>query len=315
MKSIVLSVIVVATLVSAGIGSTFAGFVDTEVSEGNYVQAGISDLLVNGKNDPIGYKLRFDHATPGKSTDFFIDLYNWGKCQGGNVYMHFKDVESTEDGQKTHNGINYVYDGVAPSPAPDVPVGYRAAVGSEPQGAGVWSSEPEKISEVGDGYIAQYYIADDDPNLLGEDYASCVSAHLDVVVEVCDDGADGILDNADDNGDGQISSAERAAHNWVTIPSLTGKLSAIECHKNLLGFLVTQTYGWIHVDVTVEQLLASEWIDADGNIWPQGAAVGIDYDGDGNIDADDFQYAWWPTNALQGDKAEWAMLFELTTDP
>jgi len=315
MKSIVLSVIVIATLVSAGIGSTFAGFVDTEVSEGNFVQAGISDLLVNGKNDPVGYKLRFDHATPGKSTDFFIDLYNWGKCQGGDVYMHYKDVVSTEAGRKTHMGIEYVYDGVAPSPGGDVPDGYRAATGVEPQGAGVWSSEPEKISEVGGGYIAQYFISPTDPNLLGEDYASGISAHLDVVTEVCDDGLDGILDNADDDGNGQISATERAAHQWKIISDLTGKLKDLNCNKTLLGFLVTQTYGWIHVDVTVEQMLASEWIDAAGNIWPQGTAVGVDYDGDGNIDADDFQYAWWPTNALQGDKAEWNMLFELTTDP
>jgi len=40
-----------------------------------------------------------------------------------------------------------------------------------------------------------------------------------------------------------------------------------------------------------------------------------DYDQDGTIgDADDVMLNWWPTNALQGDKATWSMMFELITD-
>jgi hypothetical protein len=315
MKNIFLSVVVVTTLVAAGVGGTFAGFVDTEISEGNFVQAGVSDLLVNGKNDPIGAKMQYVHAAPEKSTDIFIDIYNWGHCQGGDVYLHFKDVDSTEDGVKPHMGIDYVYDGVTPG-TPGIPDGYREAVADEPVGPGVYSSEPEKISEAGDGYIAQYYIDPADPNVLGEDYASGVSEHLDVFVEVCDDGLDGILDDADDNGDGQISATEYAAHEWVAIPSLSGKLVDIECNKNHLGFLATQQYGWIHLFVVIQQIYAEEWVDpVTGELWPDGTAAGVDYDMDGDIDADDFQKAGWPTNALQGDKAEWAMLFELITDP
>ena len=316
MKSIILSAVVVTTLVTAGIGGTFAGFVDTEVSEGNFVQAGISDLLVNGKNDPIGAKLQYVHAAPCKSVDFWIDIYNWGVCQGGDVYMHFKDVDSVEDGTKLHNQIEYVYDAVTTGTA-GIPDGYREATGDEPEGADVWSSEPEKLSEVGEGWIAQYWISDTDPNLQGEDYASGVSEHLDIVVEVCDDGDDGILDDADDNGDGAIDATERAAHNWVIIPSLSGKLKDIECNKNHLGFLVTQTMGWIHIDVHLQQIYAEEWYDDQDRLWGStgSTAVGVDYDGDGDIDNDDFQKAGWPTNALQGDKASWAMLFELITDP
>jgi hypothetical protein len=316
MKNILLSVVVVTTLVAAGVGGTFAGFVDTEVSEGNFVQAGVSDLLVNGKNDPIGPKLRFVHAAPCKSVDFWVDIYNWGECQGGDVYLHFKDVESIEDGTKLHMGEEYVYDGVTPG-TPGIPDGYRIAVGNEPFGAGVWSSEPEKISEVGDGYIAQYYISDNDSNLLGEDYASGISEHLGVTVEVCDDEPDGILDDADDNGDGSISPTEYAAHNWVNIASLSDKLALIECQKNHLGFLPTQQAAWIHIDVHLQQIYAEEWYDAQGRIWGStgSTAVGVDYDGDGDIDDDDFQKAGWPTNAVQGDSAEWSMLFELITDP
>ena len=316
MKSIILSAVVVTTLVTAGIGGTFAGFVDTEVSQGNFVQAGISDLLVNGKNDPIGAKLQYTHAAPEKSVDFWIDIYNWGVCQGGDVYMHIKDVESEEDGTKLHDQIEYVYDAVTTGAA-GIPDGYREATGDEPKGAGVWSSEPEKISEVGEGWIAQYWISDNDTNLQGEDYASGVSEHLDIVIEVCDDGDDGILDDADDNGDGVIDATERAAHNWVIITGLSGKLKDIECNKTHLGFLVTQTMGWIHIDVVIQQIYAEEWYDAQDRLWGStgSTAVGVDYDGDGDIDNDDFQKAGWPTNALQGDKATWDMLFELITDP
>jgi hypothetical protein len=317
MKNILLSVVVVSTLIAAGVGGTFAGFVDTEVSEGNFVEAGISDLLVNGKNDPIGPKLQYTHAAPDKSTDFFIDVYNWGVCQGGDLYMHFKDVDSIESGTKLHDGVRYVYDATDNLSPGAIAKGYRPATGVEPKGAGVWSSEPEKISEVGDGYIAQYYISDNNSNLLGEDYASGVSEHLDIVTMVCDDGQDGILDDADDNGDGSISAAERAAHDWVIIQSLTGKLKDIECNKNHLGFLPTQQYGWIHLDVVIQQIWAEEWVDAQGRFWgsANSTATGVDYDGDGDIDADDAQKAGWPTNALQGDKATWSMLFELITDP
>ena len=323
MKNVLLSVVVVATLVAAGVGGTFAGFVDTEVSEANFYQAGISDLLVNGKNDPIGAKLQYTHGAPCKSVDFWVDLYNWGKCQGGQVYMHYKLVTSEEDGTKTHDGEEYVFDDTTVSTTPGVPNGYRLATGTEPKGPGVWSSEPEKISEVGDGYIAEYYIADNNSNLLGEDYASGISEHLDVTTEIALKGSVGeILGNPDLNGDGEVSSSEAgnwtaSGNRWKIVPSLSGKLADIACHKDYLGFLETQKMTYIHIDVHLQQIYAEEWYDGAGIRFDQtgSQAVGIDYDLDGDIDLDDFQKACWPTNALQGDKATWDMLFELIADP
>jgi hypothetical protein len=312
MRNIVLSIAVIGTLIAGGIGGTMAGFVDTEVSEGNSYQAGISDLLINGMNDPIGAKLTYTHGSPGKSVDFWVDAYNWGVCQGGNLYAHFKGVESTEAGTKTHNGLEYVYTGNQNDGGTgDVPKGYRVAVGNEPAGPNVWSSEPEKISEVGDGYIAEYYITATDPSLLGEDYASGISDHLDVFVEVPYKGSVGVeLGNPDTNGDGTVSQTERTewvtnGNRWVSIASLSGKLANIECHKDFLGFLVTQEKTFIHIDVVLQQIAADEWLNG---------GAGVDYDLDGDIDDDDAQKKWWPTNALQGDKATWDMLFELFTD-
>jgi hypothetical protein len=287
MKNILLSVVVVTTLVVAGVGGTFAGFVDTEESQGNFIQAGVSDLLVNGKNDPIGPKIQFVHAAPCKSVDYYIDLYNWGECQGGDAWIHLKNVDSREAGTKEHMGVEYVYDGLEPETA-DHPMGYREAVGDEPVGPGVWSSEPEKIAEVGDGFVGQVYIDPANPMVMGEDYASGISEHLDVVIEVCDDGLDGILDDADDDGDGTVSAAEYAAHEWKII--LAGKLATLECQKTYLGFLATQEFTHIHVDLHIQQI--------EDPAWPG-----------------DPQLMYWPSNALQGDIATFDMLFELITDP
>jgi hypothetical protein len=311
MKNIVLSAIVVTALVTAGVGGTMAGFVDTEVSYGNFIQAGISDLLVNGENDPnIDAKIQFDHVTPSKSVDFWIDLYNWGKCQGGDIYMMFKDVQSVEAGFKNHYGINYVYDGVAPgsgSLPTGVPFGYRPPTGVDPVGAGVASSEPELGAEEGNFWIAQTYISSTDPAIMGVDYASGVAANTDVHVEIPLVGTAGnILGDPDTDDDGNVSAAEYAAwivngNRWQTVTAFSGKLADINFDKVFLGFLRTQEMTFVHVDVVINQL-------ADP-LYP------FDYDQDGDIDAADDQLKWWPTNALQGDLATWAMMFELTTDP
>jgi len=286
MKNMVLSIMVVSTLIAAGIGGTFAGFVDTEESEGNFYQAGILDLLVNGKNDPIGAKLQYTHGVPCVSVDYWIDVLDWGVCQGGNLYLVLKDIVSIEDGTKYHHGDDYVYDGVA-TVGGDIPDGYRPAVGVEPAGAGVWSSEPEKIAEVGDGEVAQIWIPSDHPCLLGEDYASGIADHLDMKIEICDDNGDGTLDNADDNGDGNVDSTEYANHNWIVVVS--GKLADFPPdYKLYLGFLETQKISYIHCDVHLQQLECPDWPDE--------------------------QTKYWPTNALQGDRATWSFMFELTTD-
>jgi len=298
MKNILLSVAVVATLVASGVGGTFAGFVDTEVSQDNFIQAGISDLLVNGENDPnVPAKIWFDHVTPCKSIDFWADLYNWGKCQGGDVYLHFKHVESVEAGYKEHDGDSYVYNG-------------DYIIGTDPTGAGIASSEPELGAEEGNFVIGDLLIVADpvvEPGLMGVDYASGIADHLDILVTVPLIGAAGNeLGNPDTNGDGAVDAAERAAwetagNRWVIINSLSGKLSDIECQKNYLGFLRTQHMTFIHFDVHLQQITDP--------LYPR------DYDLDGDIDDDDAQKRWWPTNALQGDYATWDMLFEMITDP
>ena len=322
MKSILLSVVVISALVVAGVGGTFAGFVDTEVSEGNLYQAGSLDLLVDGSNDPSSV-FNVTCGVPCTSADEWVEVENRGECTGAMLYLHFKDVVSVEAGIK---------DGEICERTPDATdenwvFGYRTATGDEPIGANVATSEPELGAEEGGNYIAQYYIEPDrnpdgstnnnpDPNLMGQDYASGIADHLGVIVYVCDNNDDGWLDNPDSDGDGTVDKTEEAAATWIA--KFSGKLVDIECDKTELGKLNSQDITFIHFDVHLQQLYAIEWYDADGDLW--GTANyddtngGVDYDKDGDIDADDFQKAVWPTNALQGDKATWAMLWELNTD-
>ena len=302
MRNMVLSFVVVSAMLAAGIGGTFAGFVDTEESLGNSYQAGIIDLLVNGKNDPnVPARITVDCGVPCNSIDRWIGLYNWGQCTGGFVFMHFKNVVSEEDGKKSHLGAEYVYDGLTPGTGwPGIPAGYRVAVGNEPKGPGVWSSEPERIAEVGGGRVWQIDIlplgqgGPWESCLMGEDYASGIAEHLVVTVTVPLKGLTGdVLGNPDANGDGVLHAAERAAwqtagNRWKIIANLNGHLNDIQCKKTLLGRLLMQEKTFVRVSVHLQQIECPNWPDK--------------------------QTKWWPTNALQGDKATWDMLFELTTD-
>lgn len=304
MKNIWLSIVVVGVLVAAGVGGTFAGFVDTEESQGNLIQAGISDLLINGENDPdVLAKIYMDCVIPGKSTDFWVDAFNWGHCTGGDLYMHFKDVVSTEAGTKLHDGVEYVYKLVRTNPdAYD----YVAATGDEPIGAGVWSSEPEKGAEVGGIQVGNVMISTTDPDLMGEDYASGIADNLGLIVTVPYKGqnATTVLGNPDTDGSGAVDGTEytdwAVSNRWAAITGLNGTLSNIACSNVYLGKLLTQEMTFIHVDVVVNQILAT--------------MRDYDQDGDTTDDPDDIMLNWWPTNALQGDLATWTMMFALITD-
>ena len=319
MKNIVLSIVVISALVVAGIGGTFAGFVDTEVSRDNYLKIGILDLLISGvptnvlvqhndslpDADPpntIGVIVGVDNFDPQKpSVDLFIDAYSRSTVDGF-LYMHYKDVQSVEAGSKDGK----VYERSSNS----------YVTGTDPTGALLASSEPEWIAEHGLGQVGQTQILANDPALtwqanmalrqgLGEDYASGVADHLSVSTYKYLD-ANGILTDPDINPtDGKVSGTEKTelvarGGSEVLVTELTGLLKDINSVNTKLGTMKPQTRTMIHVQLDVPQILGPSY----------------DYDGDGGaIDADDNILRWWPTNAIQGDKATWDMLFTLTSDP
>ena len=66
-------------------------------------------------------------------------------------------------------------------------------------------------------------------------------------------------------------------------------------------------YRKFKIELHLQQLEAPEWAD-----WPNSG--GVDYDQDGDIDDDDAQKRWWPTNALQGDQCIFDMVFYFQRD-
>ena len=100
MKNILLSVVVVATLVAAGVGGTLADFSDIEVSEDNSFATGALDLVVSNNlgteyPDDVPTFFMIQDAYPCCDKSVFLDLHNYG--QGWQVdpycYIHIKNVE------------------------------------------------------------------------------------------------------------------------------------------------------------------------------------------------------------------------------
>jgi predicted ribosomally synthesized peptide with SipW-like signal peptide len=107
MKNIMLSVVVIAALVTAGLGGTFAHFSDTEESLGNYLQTGSLDLQVNGWDDPdVPPKIWGTCIAPCKSRDFTIEVENMGQCEyPAYLWMHIKNVDCGEVPQEKTGGM------------------------------------------------------------------------------------------------------------------------------------------------------------------------------------------------------------------
>jgi len=258
MRNIVLALIVVAVMVTGGLAGTFAGFVDTEISPNNFVQAGIMDLLVNGKNDPnVPPKISIQWIQPSKSYDFFVDVEYWGhSTHNGDLWMKYKNVESIEAGNKT--GLVYwgapIFDYLPGSPV----------------GPNVASSEPELIAEEGNGMVDQIYIPPFGPCTLGVDYASGVATHLDVLTWAYDPDHNGILDDPVDPATGDV---DLTPGNWFEIASLSGKLATLTT-KDFVGKLQPQVPSKIWIRVHLQQIACPDWPDPQTKWWPTNALQG-----------------------------------------
>ena len=103
MKNVVLSVVVIAALVVAGIGGTLADFSDSEEEMGDTIQAGSLDLKVNGEDDPNVLPFSFTGVIPDKLIDVTKTVANVGTIDGW-LYLHVKNVLCTETNDKDLNG-------------------------------------------------------------------------------------------------------------------------------------------------------------------------------------------------------------------
>ena len=99
MKSTFLTVVIVCSLVIAGIGGTLATWADSEVSMGNRITTGSLDLKVNGEDDApwgngVPTKVTIDCMVPCKVYGPYpVELWNAGICEfDSHAYIHFKDM-------------------------------------------------------------------------------------------------------------------------------------------------------------------------------------------------------------------------------
>ena len=298
MKNIILSVVVVATLIAAGVGSTLADFSDIEISEDNTFSTGALDLVLSDhqgqeyQGDDVPAFVQLGNAWPCCTKDYYIDVHNYG--QGDQfipwVYLHFKNFSCSYvepkliyewircedvDGDGDLDCVICTQDEIdaglcKPVNEPEFVAECGGVVGEDETGApivvpgvGCCYGENCQLDEHVDVLllIAGPYTHDEYPNsgsVPGKDW---------VALDMTD---------YDENGDGVL------------------KMSELLCKEIELGQLANCKKFWIDLRFHLQDV-------------PE-AYFGMDYC------ADDGKWDHWPTNALQKDAIEFDMAFELLQD-
>jgi predicted ribosomally synthesized peptide with SipW-like signal peptide len=289
MKNIFLSVVVVATLVAAGVGGTLADFSDIEVSQDNYFKTGSLDLTVSDESlneyngDEVPAFIQYEGAWPCSDKSYFIDLENWG--QGVQfvpwAYVHFKNVECYWVYPKLlYMWVNEAGEEV---PAPPPPEGYdKWHEGLQGQGYPKPVTEPEYVAEYGgiagekaDGTLQEV------PGI-GPFGENCeLKEHVDVAIEVC-----GPWPHADK----PLPSLQLP---WRTV--WTGKLVDLECQEIELMQIPNCNGMWVHIIFHLQEPCEE------------------DFDMDYFDETIPSEAKWndWVTNAMQKDGVHFDMAFEL----
>ena len=300
MKNIFLSVVVVATLVAAGVGGTLADFSDIEMSEDNFFSTGSLDLAVsdylgkeyNGETVPAIYEQ--SDAWPCCDKSRFFDLENHG--QGAQiepeVYVHFKNFDCYWVQPKDLSVI-WVDDAGNVVDEPDNAPGAGKAQGNLPDFPKPLT-EPEYVAECGG-------IAGEDVNGnpvtvpgLGLCYGeTCeLPEHIGVLMWVAGPWP---------HEDKPETAAKVPAAAWtlVTLPDPNHdgvtKLNELECEQINLGELPCNEGIWVHISLHLQD------IDEDD--------LGL-HCFDENIAAE-AKWDHWPTNAIQKDGVDFDIAFEL----
>jgi predicted ribosomally synthesized peptide with SipW-like signal peptide len=315
MKNILLSVVVVATLVAAGVGGTLADFSDYEVSEGNYFKTGALDLTVSNfmgveeQGDDVDVLCAFKDAIPCCDKSFFFDLENHGQGDQGtpHAYMHIKNLE-----------CGWVVPKVVWEWIECDPVTGECVIATPPdplpvhgdQGTGYPKpvNEPEFVAECGG-------VAGEDVNgdpvvvpgvgcCFGEDCQ--LARHVGITIEIAgpyphetkparsdlvddDDWTDiDLSDYDDDPADDDI------------------KVNELVCEQIDLGNVPYNEGIWVHVALHLQDIDEDDLIDQ-GLLTDPGTGYGWF---DDTIDAE-AKFDHWPTNALQKDSMHFDIGFEL----
>jgi predicted ribosomally synthesized peptide with SipW-like signal peptide len=310
MKNIFLSVVIVATLVAAGVGGTLADFSDIEISEDNKFATGALDLVLSdymgqeyqNATGTVPAMFHVVDAIPCCSKDIKIDLHNEGQGFQFNphVYLHIKNLDCGWVVPKQVWAWVDETGATVPAPDPEPPAGTQQ--GDRPDFPKPLN-EPEYVGELGG-------LAGEDVNgnpvyvpgvglCYGEDCQ--LARHVEIEIRVAGPYPCTTM----------LTAAEVPDVDWVTLdlsrydtddPLSIGiiKLSELECEEIGLGSLPYSTKIWVNLVTHLQD------IDEDLIFDP------------GFFDETIYEEAkWdhWPTNALQKDYVEFDMAFELFQNP
>ena len=278
MKNIFLSVVVVATLLAAGIGGTFAHFSDTEEVFDNYLQTDELDLKVStltkvqgvwvsgGEYDQPNIPAlvtKDDYMEPCLDYSFHFDLHNVSEFITGTAYMHLKNPRCVDIPTK---------DGEA-------------------------KPEPEIVAEQG-GMVGQVWVPG-----IGE-IPCFLSRHIEVVsieIEKMDGTSIGTVDLAPydtDPVDNVVKMNELICNNvkLCDIPACNSVVVIIDFHLQ---------------DIDEDDLINEGYLDPPATPAPGDGGY---FNGE---DDDIKKKCWdhWPTNALQKDRILFDILFSLAQAP
>jgi predicted ribosomally synthesized peptide with SipW-like signal peptide len=189
---ILLSIVVIAALMIAGIGGTLAGFSDTEESFNNIIQSGSIDLRVNGKDqapwgEGIDTIIQLDRIMPDKEYWAKVIVANCGESLEADqetpepawLYIHFKNMVCTND-EPEHLGIDIS------NPQPDWPdIVLKNPDAILPPDGSPFKPEPECVAEFG-GMVEQTWV--DGLGQLGDE--CCLGTHVEITIWVDDETGD-----------------------------------------------------------------------------------------------------------------------------
>lgn len=308
MKNVILAVLAIAALTTAGIGGVFADFSDIEVSQDNYFQSGSLDLAVsnylgvhyNGSNIPVFWEIA--DAWPGCDKSVFFDLENVG--QGFQVipslYIHFKNFDCYWVQPKDYSTIWVDATGAIVKPPANAP-GPGQPQGTLPDYP-CPKTEPEYVAELGglagelkDGTLQTV------PGIgLGYGERCQLKEHIGVFkIEIAGPYPDEIKPK---------TSADVPAADWKPVDlsaydeNKDGhiKLNELECNQALLVKLPCNEGIWVHVSLVMQDF-------DEEDAYTQGL-IPRTYFEDTYPEA---KWDHWPTNAMQKDGVTFDIAFEL----
>jgi predicted ribosomally synthesized peptide with SipW-like signal peptide len=309
MKNIFLSVVVVATLVTAGVGGTLADFSDIEISEDNYFKTGSLDLVVSDymgveyDDPPTTFSIK--DAWPCCDKSEFIDLHNYGQGfqKDPYAYLHIKNIEcGWVVPKRVYAWINCVGGECVKVDEPTPPSGGWVE-GVQGTGLPKPVTEPEYVAECG-GVAGE----DIDGNPVVVPGIGCcygencqLARHIDVHIEVAGPYDHDVYPKAEDVPDDAWVAVDLLPYD-TDDPANTGiiKLHELECIEIPLGKIPNCKKIWVHIWVHLQDFDEEDAFAA--------GLIPTTYFDETYPEA---KWDHWPTNAYQKDSVHFDMAFEL----